>query len=82
VDQEKALQVLEDLLEKLSIKIKYDRGNFKGGLVRYHKDDLLYLNRKDKTEAKIKTIVSELKEMEIPQHLKTEEIIALIKENS
>lgn len=63
-----------DLIEKLSITIKYDRGNFRGGLVRYHENDLLYLNRKDNPETKIKTIVNELKQIEIPHHLLTDEI--------
>jgi len=69
-------------MEKLSVKVKYDRGNFKGGLVKYHDDDLLYLNRKDKPEVKIKTIISELKEIEIPHHFLTDEINELLKEYS
>lgn len=71
-----------DLIEKLSITIKYDRGNFKGGLVRYHEDDLLYLNRKDNPETKVKTIINELKQIEIPREFLTDEINEVIRENS
>lgn len=61
-------QVLEDLirtLEAQSITVKYDRGNFRGGLVRYHDCTCFYLNRRATVEEKIRTIISELKQMSL-----------------
>ncbi len=67
------LQLLE-IIEKLSVTVKYDRGNFKGGLVRYHEDNIFYINRKADIDTKLQTIVNELKEMHIPESLISPEL--------
>jgi hypothetical protein len=56
---------LEELLQKLSIKIKYGRGYFKGGLCRYKEDKFLYLNRSDDKEQHISIILSELENIDL-----------------
>jgi hypothetical protein len=56
---------LEQILSKLSIKIKYGRGYFKGGLCRYKEDKYLYLNRSDDKDKHISIIVSELENMDL-----------------
>jgi hypothetical protein len=66
VDTEHILEELISLLDKLGINVKYDRGNFLGGLVKYEDNDYFYINRKAKTETKINTIVDELKNLKIP----------------
>ncbi len=58
--QEQKLQKLIALLENNDIPVKSDRGNFKGGLVRYHDSYYFYLNRKLAPEAKINLIRREL----------------------
>ena len=58
---------LEDLLQKLSIKIKYGRGYFKGGLCRYKEEKYLYLNRSDDKERHIAIILSELKNIDLKE---------------
>lgn len=63
---EQILDALIVLLEKLGVDVKYDRGNFHGGLVKYEDNDYFYINRKEKTETKINTIVEELKNLKIP----------------
>lgn len=63
---EQILDALIELLEKLGVDVKYDRGNFHGGLVKYEDNDYFYINRKEKTETKIITIVDELKNLKIP----------------
>jgi len=78
MEQEELLRRLLRMVEDMAITVKYDRGNFKGGLVRYHKNDFLYLNRKDDTEAKINTIVNELANRNIPPELMTSEIRKLL----
>jgi len=64
---EKILDELIALMGKLGVDVKYDRGNFQGGLVKYEDNDYFYINRKEKTETKINTIIEELKNLEIPQ---------------
>ena len=68
-DLEHILDELIVLLTKLGINVKYDRGNFQGGLVTYEDNDFFYINRKAKTETKINTIIEELKNLEIPPNL-------------
>ncbi len=72
--QEEVLKQLLDLLEKLSINVRYDRGFFHGGLVRYKDQLYLYLNRKSETMQKIETIISELKYIQIPEELISEDL--------
>lgn len=74
MEKEQLLEELVNLIEHLAITIKYDRGNFKGGLVRYHDDNLYYMNRKADTDEKIQTIINELKQVQIPEELLSEEI--------
>lgn len=68
MDLEKQYQTLVSFLENLDINVKSDRGNFKGGLVRYHKDKFLYLNRKLDLDARLKIIIREIKELNLDQN--------------
>ena len=54
--------------------VKYDRGNFTGGLFRYHKDNIFYVNRKEDIDHKLQTIINELKQLDIPQEMLSVEI--------
>lgn len=80
-EEERHLALLLELLEKLSIQVKYARGYFHGGLVRYKDQMFLYLNRAAKTRNKIEIIVNELQYIKIPSELLTPEVRALLKEN-
>ena len=73
-EDEKRLEALLGLLEKLSIQVKYARGYFRGGLVRYRDQLFLYLNRTAKAQNKVDVIVNELQYIEIPPHLLTPEL--------
>ena len=77
---EKQLQALVSFLENRDINVKSDRGNFKGGLVRYYNDKFMYLNRKLDTAAKIKLIVREIQERNLSSDDFNEEILNIIKE--
>jgi hypothetical protein len=77
---DKQLQALVSFLENRDINVKSDRGNFKGGLVRYYNDKFMYLNRKLDTEAKIKLIVREIQELNLSQDEFNDEILNIIKE--
>ena len=74
MNYEKQLQTLISFLESRDINVKSDRGNFKGGLVRYHQDKYLYLNRKLDIEARIKLIIEEIKDLNI-KHSEIEESV-------
>jgi hypothetical protein len=82
IDQnaEDILNELISLLNKLDIIVKYDRGNFKGGLVKYENSDFFYINRKAKTETKITTIVDELKNLDIPAKYLSKELKPLFQD--
>ena len=77
---DKQLQVLVSFLESKDINVKSDRGNFKGGLVRYHDDRFMYLNRKLDPEAKIKLIVKEIQELNLGKDEFDDEVLNIIKE--
>ncbi|RMH62252.1 MAG: hypothetical protein D6677_10265 [Calditrichaeota bacterium] len=59
--QEQKLQKLIALLESYNIPVKSDRGNFRGGLVRYRDAYYFYMNRKLDVDAKIRLIEREFK---------------------
>jgi len=79
VEEEKQLTLLLDLLDKLSIQVKYARGYFHGGLVRYKDRMFLYLNRAAKTRHKIEVIANELQYIRISPDLLTPEIRRILK---
>jgi len=74
MEKEQLLNQLIELVEKLSVTVKYDRGNFMGGLFRYRDDNYFYINRKADLDVKIQTIVNELKQVQIPEELLSSEI--------
>ena len=65
MDDDQVFKELEELLDKLAIKIKYGRGYFKGGLCRYKEDKYLYLNRSDDKDRHISIILSELENLDL-----------------
>ncbi len=79
MNNDQKLQKLVSFLESKDIPVKSDRGNFKGGVVRYYEDKYLYLNRKLDTEAKIKLILSEIKELNFDENEIEEDVLELIK---
>jgi len=63
MDNESVFQELEKLLQDYSIKIKYARGYFKGGICRYRDKKVLYLNKSQKLDEHIDVIISELRNL-------------------
>lgn len=78
MSKEDELAELISLLEKLSVTVKYQSGNFRGGLVRYDNMNIFYLNRKADPQVKINNILSELKQMKIPEELMNDTIHKLL----
>ena len=65
MEDNQVFKELEELLEKLSITIKYGRGYFRGGLCRYKEEKYLYLNRSDDKDKHISIILSELEHIDL-----------------
>ena len=80
MQQEQILEQLIGLLNKLDITVKYNRGNFRSGLVRYRGKKYFYLNRKTDADKKVSAIVQELKLLSIEDKFIPEEIKPLLKE--
>ncbi len=79
MNNDQKLQKLILFLESKDIIVKSDRGNFKGGLVRYYEDKFLYLNRKLDTDARVKLIINEIKELNFAEQDIEEDVLAIIK---
>ncbi len=80
--EDQKLQKLIEFLDALNVNVKTDRGNFKGGLVRYYDETLFYLNRKMDTDAKIKLILSEIKNLNIPDDQISQDIKSILSESN
>jgi hypothetical protein len=65
MESKEVFRELESLLNDLSIKIKYRKGYFSGGICRYQKQRTLYLNSADKIENHVSIIINELKYIDL-----------------
>ena len=54
------LQEMEGLVEQLSIPIRYEKGNFKGGLCRLNDDRIFIINKTLPLEQKLQIFREEL----------------------
>jgi len=63
--KELILQGFESLIENLSIGLRYEKGDFKGGLCKISDKRLLILNNKLTIEQKISIMAKELKNMNL-----------------
>ncbi|MDZ7332115.1 MAG: hypothetical protein ONB31_09080 [candidate division KSB1 bacterium] len=59
------LQGLENLIQSLSIDLRYEKGDFAGGLCRLPDKSVFIINPKLPVETKIKLIASELRLLEL-----------------
>lgn len=59
------LSELENILDQFSVKVKYGRGYFDGGLYRYKEESVIYLNRMHSIEKHIDILCQELKNYDI-----------------
>lgn len=61
------LQELENIFEKLGITIRYEKGNFVGGLCRIKEDKIVILNKKLHIKKKIMLLAEELSRFNIDE---------------
>ena len=59
------LQAFENLIQSLSIDLRYEKGDFAGGLCHLPGRSIFIINSKLPTENKIRLIASELRTMEL-----------------
>lgn len=67
MNDEVILQELENIFDKLGITIRYERGNFVGGLCRLKEDKIVILNRKLPVKKKILLLSQELSRFDIEE---------------
>ena len=65
LEKENILSELQNILEQLSIKLKYGRGYFDGGLYRYKDESVIYLNRIHSIDKHIDIVCGELKNYDL-----------------
>jgi hypothetical protein len=65
ISNEEIFSQLQGVLEQLDIKLKYDRGYFKGGFFRYKEKRTIYLNRAESVDQHVLLILSELQDMDL-----------------
>lgn len=65
MDNNDIFKELQNILKQLSIELKYGRGYFEGGLFRYKKQSVLYLNRAHPIDRHIEIISKELKQFDL-----------------
>ncbi len=61
MDDESILESLEKILSDLSIEVRYERGEFQGGLYRYKDKRQIVINKDLGMEQKIRIIANEIK---------------------
>lgn len=54
------LKELEELLEKLSIQLRYEKGNFQGGLCTYDNKSCLILNKNHTVDQRLNILRNEM----------------------
>ena len=67
MNDEVILQELENIFSKLGITIRYERGNFVGGLCRLKEDKIVILNKKLPVKKKILLLSQELSRFDIEE---------------
>ena len=62
---ENILQAFENLVNNLSINLRYEKGDFNGGLCRMPDKNILIVNSRLPMEQKIKLIAAELNSLDL-----------------
>jgi len=65
MDEEEALEAFESLARKLQIDIRYEKGDFKGGLCRVGEQQVLILQKNDPAYKKLSLFARELRKLDL-----------------
>lgn len=60
MENQKLLQELENIATRLDITVRYEEGDFSGGLCRVQSENILIINKKHSIQKKISTLAREL----------------------
>lgn len=60
MENQKLLQELENIATRLDITVRYEEGDFSGGLCRVQSKNILIINKKHSIQKKISTLAREL----------------------
>ncbi len=63
----KLLSELEELLERLSIPLRYEKGDFRGGLCKLNEQTYFIVNKKLSLDQKLQILKSDLRLLDLQQ---------------
>jgi len=67
MENQKLLQELENIAAKLDITVRYEKGDFAGGLCRVKEENVLIINKKHSTEKKVTLLARELSSVDLSE---------------
>ena len=65
MENQKLLQELENIAAKLDISVRYENGDFAGGLCRVKEENVLIINKKNSPQKKITILARELSSVDL-----------------
>jgi len=65
MNSEQLLGELQQLLQEMSIQVRFGKGYFTGGLCRYKDQNYLYINKSQGIEQQIALIITEIKKLDL-----------------
>lgn len=65
MENQKLLQELENIATKLDISVRYENGDFAGGLCRVKEENVLIINKKNSLQKKITILSRELSAVDL-----------------
>lgn len=65
MESQKLLQELENIATKLDITVRYEKGNFAGGLCRVKEENVLIINKKNSLQKNITILARELSAIDL-----------------
>lgn len=68
-----SLSKLEDLLNALGLRVRYERGSFKSGTCVLQQENILVVNRFSDIEVKIKSMIVVIQSMELSESMELDE---------
>lgn len=68
-----SLSKLEDLLNALGLKVRYERGSFKSGTCMLQKENILVINRFSDIEVKIRSMMQVIQDVELSENIELDE---------
>jgi hypothetical protein len=68
IQKQQLLQELEELLARLSIPLRYEKGDFSGGLCRIEEQAHFILNKNLSLEQKLQILKNDIQQIDLEDH--------------